>query len=214
MANKAKWPQLGVQPQNLHEHAIQLIAEAAALQALDKGHRQKLPDQLFESFLSSVQTYAKKTREAPSSHEILDKLNQIHHIAKTSIADDLTLIKNAVNHAATQPTAKNLTWADRVRMGVPSHPSPTRAPPPVPPSSKEREIVVKLHNPESATLLRQKTPEEIRDKINDTLKQWTNAEQIQIVAAKQLKSGDISIHQQAQQTRTHLGTALNNGCEL
>jgi len=83
MANRAKWPQLGVQPQNLNEHATQLIAEASALLALDKGQRPKLPDQLFESFISSVQTYARKTREQPSSHEILDKLDQIHSLTKT-----------------------------------------------------------------------------------------------------------------------------------
>ncbi|OJD24202.1 hypothetical protein ACJ73_04437 [Blastomyces percursus] len=70
-----------------------------------------------ESFLNSVQAYTKKSRASPSSHEILDKLNQIHHIAKTTISDDLTLIKNAVNHAATHPTARNPTWADRVRSG-------------------------------------------------------------------------------------------------
>jgi hypothetical protein len=36
MANRARWPQLGVEPQKLHEHATQLIAEATALLALDR----------------------------------------------------------------------------------------------------------------------------------------------------------------------------------
>lgn len=76
-----------------------LLAEATALLALDRGQRQKLPDQLFESFLNSIQAYATKTREQPSSHEILEKLNQIHHLTKSSLAEDITLIKNAVNHA-------------------------------------------------------------------------------------------------------------------
>jgi hypothetical protein len=98
MANRARWPQLGVQPQNLHEQATQLIAEATALLALDRGQHQKLPDQLFESFVNSIKTYAEKTREQPSPHNILDKLNQIHHLAKSSIAEDITLIKNAVNN--------------------------------------------------------------------------------------------------------------------
>ncbi|EDN04466.1 predicted protein [Histoplasma mississippiense (nom. inval.)] len=194
MANKAKWPQLGVQPQNLHEHATQLIAEATALLTLEKGQRQKLPDQSLESFLNSVQAYAKKSRAAPSSHEILDKLNQIHHIAKTTISDDLTLIKNAVNHAATHPTARNPTWADRVRSG--GTPPQPRTPPPAQTNSKEREIIVKLHNPEAAALLRDKTPGELRERVNNALKERTRSTErpIQVVAAKQLKSGDVSIH--------------------
>jgi hypothetical protein len=98
MANRARWPQLGIQPQNLHEHATQLIIEAIALLALDRGQRQKLLNQLFESFVNSVKTYAKKTKEQPSSHDILDKLNQIHHLAKSFIVKDITLIKNAINN--------------------------------------------------------------------------------------------------------------------
>ncbi|OJD10029.1 hypothetical protein AJ78_08791 [Emergomyces pasteurianus Ep9510] len=194
MANKAKWPQLGLQPQNLHEHATQLIAEATALLALEKEQRQKLPDQSLESFLNSVQAYAKKSRAAPSSHEILDKLNQIHHIAKTTISDDLILIKNAVNHAATHPTARNSTWADRVRSG--GTPPQPRTPPPAQTNSKEREIIVKLHNPETVALLRDKTPGELREKVNNALKERTRSTKrpIQVIAAKQLKSRDVSIH--------------------
>lgn len=197
MANRAKWPQLGVQPQNLNEHATQLIAEATALLALEKGQRQKLPDQIFESFINSVLTYARKTREQPSSHEILDKLNQLHHLTKSTLTEDITLIKNAVSHTAIQPSARIPTWAEKVRSGgPPSHP-------PTPPtslsttaSSKEREVIVKLDSPESAALLRQKTPEELRRTINEALQQqWPNSNQTtQIVAARQLKSGDIAIH--------------------
>jgi hypothetical protein len=164
------------------------------LLALDRGQRQKLPDQLFESFVNSIKTYAEKTREQPSPHDILDKLNQIHHLAKSSIAKDITLIKNAVNNTI-QPSGRIATWAERVRSGgTPTHP-------PTPPTSiiagsKEREIIVKLGNPESTALLRRKTPEELRRRINDTLKQLaTSTDKIpQVVAAKQLKSGDISIH--------------------
>jgi hypothetical protein len=186
---------LGVQPQNLHEHATQLIAEATALRTLEKGQRQKLPDQLFESFLNSIETFARKTRDASSPHEILDKLNQIHHIAKTSITDDITYIKNAVSHATTtQSGTGSLTWADRVRMGgMPAQPLAAR-PPTTQPSSKEREIIVKLRNQDSASVLRQKTPEDIRKRINDVLQANDAENPIHIVAAKQLKSGDIAIH--------------------
>ncbi len=143
MANRAQWPQLGVQPQNLNEHATQLIAEAIALLALDGGQRPKLPDRLFESFINSVQTYARKTREQPSSHEILDKLNQIHNLTKSFPAEDITLIKNAVNHTITQSSARIPTWAEKVRSGgPPSHP-PT--PPISSPSSLLLRALCRLH---------------------------------------------------------------------
>jgi hypothetical protein len=52
IANRARWPKLGIQPQNLHEHETRLIAEATVLLALNTGQRQKLPDQIFESFVT------------------------------------------------------------------------------------------------------------------------------------------------------------------
>ncbi|OJD17317.1 hypothetical protein ACJ73_08809 [Blastomyces percursus] len=109
---------------------------------------------------SNVQAYA---------NEILDKLNQIHHIAKTTISDDLTLIKNA----------------SQVQWHAPAQTN-----------SKEREIIVKLHNPEAAALLRDKTPGDLRERVNNALKERAGSMErpIQVVAAKQLKSGDVSIH--------------------
>ena len=37
MATRAQWPRLGVQPQDLNEHATQVIAEATDLLILEKG---------------------------------------------------------------------------------------------------------------------------------------------------------------------------------
>jgi len=135
---------IGLQPPNLHKHAIQLIAEATALLTLDSGRRQKLSDQLFEAFIKSVQTYATKAREQSTSNQTLDKLNQIHHLAKSSIAEDITLIKNAVNNAVQPPTLV-ATWGERVKSGGP----PSQVPTPLASttSCKEREIVAKLNNP-------------------------------------------------------------------
>lgn len=87
-----------------------------------------------------------------------------------SIAEDITLIKSAVNNAI-QPSTRIITWAERVRSGGPpsqAPTSPTSFASTV--SSKEREIIVKLDSPGSTALLRQKTPEELRRKINDALR--------------------------------------------
>jgi len=42
------------QAQNVTEHATQLITEATALFALDRGHCQRLPDALCEAFVNST----------------------------------------------------------------------------------------------------------------------------------------------------------------
>ena len=166
MANKAQWPQLGVQPQNLNEYITQLIAEATALLALDRGQRPKLLDRLFESFINSVQTYTRKPRKQPSSHKILNKLNQIHNLTKSFSAKDITLIKNAVNHTITQSSAQNphlgrKGQVQRTRHLIHLlhqylHPSTI--------VSKDREIIIKLDSPELTTLYHLKTSEGITNK--------------------------------------------------
>jgi len=190
----ASWPQLGLQPANLHEHATQLIAGPTAQLSLDRGRRQKLPDQLFEAFIRSVQAYSWKTRDQPTSNQILDKLNQIHHLAKSTIAQDITLIKNAVNKAP-HPSTRAPMWAERVKSGRPFTQAPAPVSHPSSASSKEREIIVKLDSPELAALLRQKPPE-LRRRINDTLQRQTfNSNKAPLIgAAKQLQSGDVAVY--------------------
>lgn len=83
----ASWPELGVQPQDAHKHATQLIAEATALLALDNEQRQKLPDHFLEAFIKSTLIYAERSRNQPPPHEILDKLNQIYDITKLTLAE-------------------------------------------------------------------------------------------------------------------------------
>ena len=99
MVSGAVWPVLGIQPLNHLEHATQIIAEATALLELDNTKRAKLPSQSLEAFLNSLITLAKKTREQPSSQEILGKLNSLQ-----PMVEDITLIKNAVNNALTLPS--------------------------------------------------------------------------------------------------------------
>lgn len=109
-ANRAKWPQFGLQPS---KHATQLTAEAAALLALEKGQRPKLPDELFESFINSVQDYARRPGRKPSSQEILDKVNQIHFLTKVFARGRHHPHQNAVNHTTMRPAARVATWAGK-----------------------------------------------------------------------------------------------------
>ncbi|KAI3056824.1 hypothetical protein CBS147353_11131 [Aspergillus niger] len=172
MVGGTTWPVLGIQPLNHLEHATQIIAEATALLELDNTKRAKLPAQSLEAFLNSVITLAKKTREQPSAQEILGKLNSLQ-----PIAEDITLIKNAVNNVLASPASmppKSLPG----RMYV-----------------KDRETVVKL-DANSAAVLRKISPEDLRKRVNDALGSRINllGKAPRVIAAKQLKSGDVVLH--------------------
>lgn len=131
MVGGPNWPALGVQPPNSNEHAMQIIAEATALLELDNSKRGKLPAPNLDAFLNSIVAFAKKSREQPSVQELSSKLDQLQ-----LIVDDITLTKNAVNHAtpapnpdATGPATRVSTWADLVCSGSLSYPSaPTSRP--------------------------------------------------------------------------------------
>ncbi|PGG95326.1 hypothetical protein AJ79_10120 [Helicocarpus griseus UAMH5409] len=170
MVGGTVWPVLGIQPPNYNEHATQLIAEATALLELDSSKRGKLRAQTFDAFLNSIVTFAKRSREQPSTREILTKLNELQ-----PIVEDITLIKNAVNHAASSPNApvassaaRVATWADLVRSGTPSYPSTPGSRPSTNTSTQDRETLVKL-DAKAASNLRTAKPDEIQKRVNEAL---------------------------------------------
>ena len=197
MVSGAVWPVLGIQPPNHLEHATQIIAEATALLELDNTKRAKLPPQSLEAFLNSVITLAKKTREQPSAQEILGKLNSLQ-----PMVEDITLIKNAVNNALTLPSPitpnaapQIASWANVVRSGTPSYPSTPSSRASTVASIRDRETVVKLDT-SAAAVLRKVTPEDLRKRVNDATGSQINllGKAPRVIAAKQLKSGDVVLH--------------------
>ncbi|KAF9890049.1 hypothetical protein FE257_006729 [Aspergillus nanangensis] len=191
------WPVLGIQPLNHLEHATQIIAEATALLELENTKRAKLPAPSLDAFLNSVITLAKKTRQQPSGQEILGKLNSLQ-----PIVEDITLIKNAVNNALASPppitpnvTTRIASWADVVRLGTPSYPSIPNSRVSTTASVKDRETIVKL-DANAAAVLHRISSEGLRKRVNDALGSQINllGKPPQVIAAKQLKSGDIVLH--------------------
>ena len=195
MVNAPVWPVLGVQPPNQREHATQIIAEATALLELDNNNRKKLPNANLEAFLNSVIHLAKKTREQPPNKEILTKLDNLQ-----PLVEEFTLIKNAVNNANTTSHPPNaatqvMSWANVVRSGTPSYPSTPNSRPSTNMSMRERETIVKL-DAKSAAVLRPVTPEDIQKRVNEAVKSQVHlmGKAPQVVAAKQLKSGDVVLY--------------------
>ncbi|KAH6681335.1 hypothetical protein B0J14DRAFT_633081 [Halenospora varia] len=86
--------------------------------------------------------------------------NQIHRLAQSTIAQDIALIKNAVN-SITQPSTQTPILAEKVKSGGPQTKAPIAAPIAPSASSKEQDIIMKLGSKESAAILHQKTPDEL-----------------------------------------------------
>ncbi|RJE17290.1 hypothetical protein PHISCL_10373, partial [Aspergillus sclerotialis] len=194
MVNGSPWPVLGIQPLNHLEHATQIIAEATALLELDNNKRVKIPAQSLDSFLNSILSFAKKTREQPSSQEIVGKLNNLQ-----PIVDDITLIKNAVNNMIAPPStptpnaaAQIASWADIVRSGTPSYPSTPNSRATTHASVRDREVVVKL-DASAAAILRNVSSEDICKRVNEAMGARGNllGKGPRVISAKQLKSGDV-----------------------
>lgn len=188
---------LGIQPLNHVEHATQIIAEATALLELDNNKRVKIPTQSLDSFLNSILTFAKKTREQPSAQEIVGKLNNLQ-----PIVDDITLIKNAVNNTTAPPitntpnaAAQIASWADVVRSSTPSYPSTPNSRATTNASVRDREVVVKL-DANAAAILRKVSPEEICKRVNEAMDARVSllGKGPRVISAKQLKSGDVVLH--------------------
>ncbi|RDH26865.1 hypothetical protein BDQ94DRAFT_126986 [Aspergillus welwitschiae] len=92
-------------------------------------------------------------------------------------------------------TTRIASWADVVRSGTPSYPSTPNSRASATASVKDRETVVKL-DANSAAVLRKISPEDLRKRVNDALGSRINllGKAPRVIAAKQLKSGDVLLH--------------------
>ncbi|KAJ9650423.1 hypothetical protein H2201_009305, partial [Coniosporium apollinis] len=63
-------------------------------------------------------------------------------------------------------------------------------------AEKDRETIVKITDPHMSSHLRSHDPKQLKDRINNALKEHANVNirKIRIVATKQLRSGDIAIY--------------------
>lgn len=108
------------------------------------------------------------------------------------------------------PTVPNATSriasrADVDRSGTPSYPLTLNSRASITASIKDRETVVKL-DANAAAVLRKVSPEDLHKQVNDALRTRINllGKAPRVIAAKQLKSGDVVLHTRQRQRRTLL----------
>ncbi|EKG09078.1 Zinc finger CCHC-type protein [Macrophomina phaseolina MS6] len=107
-----------------------------------------------------------------------------------------------------------MTWARMaaLRTAATAQAQPNLAPGP---TEKCRELVIKLTDRQMISHLRSQTPTHLKERINRALKSQTDPEvnRIQVVAAKQLRSGDIAAYTRNQQEKDTLQESVHDWVE-
>jgi hypothetical protein len=203
------WPRIGPDPNTIKEHATQLHEAYAQLQAI-KGEYTTIPatviDPIIDSTVHLLSRVTQHLREQPDER----LATQIQDILKEQFRqqrdEQQEVIKEAIK-TATAPlnaTAKTGTgvasWAQVAALAGP--PPGHITPPHTVLSSnnsstltayKGREVIVKLLDHGLAQRFRQLSPSQLKNKVNNILRETPRVKDIQIVAAHQLKSGDVTV---------------------
>ena len=203
-----RWPQVNNGPEHINEHTTYLREACEQLQAVDRGRQKQVPWNIVQQYLSSTVALIGKVLRQPALSEVLQ---QIQDAAKCTqnIQRDITVIKSSVGLSTAPLNAANFSggrapaasWAQVAAQAKGSPPLPPPAPQGTRASKaqstvtayKDRVVTIKLkdrgviqrHRTHSAAWTRQQMEASIHDNAATKL--------VKVVAAHQLKSGDIQI---------------------
>ena len=203
------WPLVNIGPEHINEHALYLKEACNDLQAVDRGRSNQVPWNIVQTYIASTLALVGKVLQQPSLSEVL---SHIQHAAKDiqNIQRDVSVVKGSVGLSTHPPSAANFsgvkatsaTWVQVAARGTGS----LLPPPPVQQSShaskaaasmvisyKDRSIVVKLKDHGIAQRYRTHPAAWIRQQVQTAIHSYTTTKSITVIAAHQLKSGDIGL---------------------
>lgn len=203
-----KWPHVNNGPEHINEHATYLREACNQLQAVDRGRQNQVPWNIVQPYLASTLALIGKVLRQPGMGEILQHVQDAARCTQ-SIQKDVTLIKNSVGLSTTPLNRANFsgtgntaaTWAQVAAQakGAPPPPPPaahgitTAKAPPAVTAYKDRVVTVKLKDHGVAQRFRAHSAAWIRQQVQISIRDNTATKVIKVVAAHQLKSGDIQI---------------------
>ncbi|KAF5136458.1 hypothetical protein E5D57_000220 [Metarhizium anisopliae] len=201
-----RWPQVDIGPEHIKEHATYLKEACNQLQAVDKGRQNQVPWNTVQQYLASTIALIGKVLRQPAMGEIL---RQVQDAAKCTqnMQKDITIIKNSVGLNTTPQTTANTTGGRSISWAQVAAQAPkgTALPPPVPQGMaasktqstvtayKDRVVTVKLKDHGIAQRYRNQIPSWARQQVETAIRGNASTRAIKVVAAHQLKSGDIQI---------------------
>jgi len=203
-----KWPQVNNGPEHINEHATYLREACNNLQAVDRGRHNQVPWNIVQPYIASTIALISKVLQQPAMSEIL------HHIQDATkctqnIQRDITVIKSSVGLSTTPLNAGNFSGGRAAAVSWAQVAAQARgSPPPPPPVSqgmratktqstvtayKDRAVTVKLKDHGLAQRFQTLSATKIRHQVETSIRNNTATKLVKVVAAHQLKSGDIQI---------------------
>jgi hypothetical protein len=219
------WPRLGSEPNNIKEHATFLHEACAQLKAV-RGTHTTIPSSTVEPIIDSVLHFVAKITQHLEDQPDTRLAAQIRDIFKDQLKEqreaqikEHEALKSAIK-TATAPlqgvvgaTSQVASWA---QIAAATGPPPGQVTPPstVPSSGnsstltayKGREVIVKLLDHGLAQRLRQLSPAQLKNKVNNILQETPNVKDIKVLGAHQLKSGDVTVITESLENATELQT--------
>jgi hypothetical protein len=221
-----RWPQVNIGPENINEHATYLKEASHQLQAADKGKANQIPWNVIQPYIASTVALISKVLQQPSMSEVLQ---QIQDAAKgiEVIRRDITVVKGSVGLGTTPLNIANFTGGKAATLSwaqVAAQAKGAMLPPPPPPiqqgthtsktpapvtAYRDRVVTVRLKDQSAVQRYRSHPVAWTRQQVQASIRENTLTNSIKIVAAYQLKSGDIQIFTstttEARQLKEHKG---------
>ena len=205
-----RWPQVNNGPEHINEHATYLREACHQLQAVDKGRANQIPWTVVQSYLASTVALIGKVLQQPSVGEVLHRIQDAAKDIQT-IQRDITNVKDSIALGTTPLNTTNFSgvkattasWAQVVGQAKGS-----TMPPPVPiqhgintsktpalvTAYKDRVVTVRLKDRSVVQRYRNHPITWTKQQVQTAIQENHNTKSIKVVAAYQLKSGDIQIY--------------------
>ena len=218
-----KWPRVNNGPEHINEHATYLKEACDQLQAVDRGRQNQIPWNIVQPYLTSTIALIGKILRQPGVGEILQHVQDAARCTQ-NIQKDITIIKNSVGLSTISLHAGNFSggkatsasWAQvaaqaKGPLQPPPQPQGTPAPEARPTVSAYKDRMVRVKLKDQGIIQRHRTHPTAwtKQQVETSIRENAATKTVKIVAAHQLKSGDIQIFTsttaEAEQIKEHQG---------
>ena len=200
-----KWPQVNNGPEHINEHATYLREACNQLQDVERGKVNQVPWNIVQQYVASTLVLIGKVLRQPAMSEVLQQIQDAAKCAQ-NIQKDVTIIKSSVGLSTNPVNARNFSggrtanasWAQiaaQATGSIPPPPTPhdTRKTQSTVTAYKDRVVTVKLKDNGIVQRHRSQQAAWTKRQVEKAIHNNTSTRSIKIIAAHQLKSGDIQI---------------------
>ncbi|OAP54036.1 hypothetical protein AYL99_11796 [Fonsecaea erecta] len=217
----ANWPSSGADPPNLKEHVTFLHEACTQLQAV-QGCYTAIPTAVIGPIIDSTVNLLSKVTCHLDEQPETQTATQTHHLFKEQRGAQLKdheAIKTASEAATasswvTTPAGTRVASCAQMAATAgltpddltPQRPVLSSSPSSTPIVDKGNQVIVKLYDVGLAQRLREYSATQLKDGLNDLLQEDPKEKNVKIVAAHQLRSGDIEVIADSLSTAVELQT--------